>query len=315
MARPPRIAVVGSANADLVTFGEAFPRPGETVFGRDFKLNFGGKGANQAIAARSCGAEVIMVACVGDDLFGKATLANFRSCRIDVTHVRVEADAPTGVAPIFVDPAGENRIIVVKGANDRLSGADVDAASSALQDADLIIVQFEIPLETVYRSVRFAREHQIPCIINPAPAIAADLSRLTEIDYLIPNESEAELITGMQASTLEEAGTSAEALLAKGFRKVILTLGERGSLIAGTGIKHHVLPYSVTAVDTTGAGDAFIGSFAVFLAEGISENEAAARANLYAALSTTRPGAQKSFLTRSEFDAEWARRRHGTSAS
>ena len=308
----PRIAVVGSANTDLITFGDAFPRPGETIFGQNFDLGFGGKGANQAIAARLCGAEVLMVARVGDDLFGEATIRNFASFGVDTTHVRVLQGVSTGVAPIFVEPSGQNRIIVVKGANDRLLPADVDAAAVQLRSVDTIILQFEIPLATIYHTVRLARANNIRCIVNPAPAPAlplpADLAQLTAADYFIPNETEAELITGHPVHTVEEAGACAKALLQKGFRKVILTLGARGALLADAAGTVHVPPYTVTAVDTTGAGDAFIGSLAVFLAEGVAEKEAVARANLYAGLSTTRVGTQKSFLKRADFETEWARR-------
>ena len=304
----PRIAVVGSANTDLITFSDAFPRPGETIFGQNFDLGFGGKGANQAIAARLCGAEVVMVARVGNDLFGEATIRNFASFGVDTTHVRVLQGVSTGVAPIFVEPSGQNRIIVVKGANDRLLPADVDAAAAQLRSVDTIILQFEIPLETIYHTVRFARANDIRCIVNPAPALPADLAQLTAADYFIPNETEAELITGHPVHTVEEAGACARALLQKGFRKVILTLGARGALLADAAGTVQVPPYTVTAVDTTGAGDAFIGSLAVFLAEGSAEQEAVARANLYAGLSTTRIGTQKSFLRRADFDAQWAQR-------
>jgi len=304
----PRIAVVGSANTDLITFSDAFPRPGETIFGQNFDLGFGGKGANQAIAARLCGAEVVMVGRVGDDLFGEATIRNFASFGVDTTHVRVLQGVSTGVAPIFVEPSGQNRIIVVKGANDRLLPADVDAAAAQLRSVDTIILQFEIPLETIYHTVRFARANNIRCIVNPAPALPADLAQLTAADYFIPNETEAELITGHPVHTVEEAGACARALLQKGFRKVILTLGARGALLADAAGTVQVPPYTVTAVDTTGAGDAFIGSLAVFLAEGSAEQEAVARANLYAGLSTTRIGTQKSFLRRADFDAQWAQR-------
>jgi ribokinase len=305
---PPRIAVVGSANTDLITFGDAFPRPGETIFGQNFDLGFGGKGANQAIAARLCGAEVLMVARVGNDLFGEATIKNFASFGVDTTHVRVLQGVSTGVAPIFVEPSGQNRIIVVKGANDRLLPADVDAAAAQLRSVDTIILQFEIPLETIYHTVRFARANNIRCIVNPAPALPADLAQLNAADYFIPNETEAELITGHPVHTVEEAGACARALLQKGFRKVILTLGARGALLADAAGAVQVPPYTVTAVDTTGAGDAFIGSLAVFLAEGTAEKEAVARANLYAGLSTTRIGTQKSFLKRADFEAQWAQR-------
>ena len=303
-----RIAVVGSANTDLITFANTFPRPGETIFGTHFDLGFGGKGANQAVAASLCGGRVLMVAKVGQDLFGEATIKNFASLGIDTTHVRIVPDAPTGVAPIFVEPSGQNRIIVVKGANDRLTPADVDAASAELRAVDTIILQFEIPLDTVYHTVRFARANNIRCIVNPAPAVAANLADLAAADYFIPNETEAELITGRTVRTAEDASACAADLLRKGFSKVVLTLGDRGSLLAGPAGSVHIPPFPVKAIDTTGAGDAFIGSLAVFLAEGLAEQEALARASLYAALSTTRVGTQKSFPKRAEFEAEWARR-------
>jgi ribokinase len=308
MANTPRIAVVGSANTDLITYAAAFPQPGETIFGTGFDLGFGGKGANQAVAARLCGGEVLMVAKVGNDLFGEATVRNFASLGIDTTHVRVIDGAPTGVAPIFVEPSGQNRIIVVKGANDQVTAADVDAAAADLRGVDTIILQFEIPLETVYHTVRFARANNIRCIVNPAPALPASLADLTGADYFIPNESEAQAITGRPVNTLEDAAACAADLLQKGFRRVVITLGQRGSLIVGPTGRVHVPPFPVTTVDTTGAGDAFIGSLAVFLAEGMPENDALARANLYAALSTTRVGTQKSFPTRADFESEWARR-------
>jgi ribokinase len=308
MADTPRIAVVGSANTDLITFADTFPRPGETLFGRNFDIGFGGKGANQAVAARLCGAEVLMVAKVGRDLFGEATFKNFESFGIDTTHVKIVEDAPTGVAPIFVEPNGQNRIIVVKGANDKLTPADVDAAAAELQRADTIILQFEVPLATIYHTVRFARAHNIRCIVNPAPAVPASVADLAGADYFIPNETEAELITGLPVQTMEQAAACATALLGKGFRRVVLTLGARGALFADSTGHVHVPPFPVTAVDTTGAGDAFIGSLAVFLAEGLPEKDAVARASLYAALSTTRVGTQKSFPRRTEFAAEWAAR-------
>jgi ribokinase len=307
MARSPRIAVVGSANTDLTTFSDTFPRPGETIFGKSFDLGFGGKGANQAVAARLCGADVVMVAKLGNDLFGEATVKNFASFGIDTTHVRIVDGVSSGVAPIFVEPNGQNRIIVVKGANDTLKPADVDAATT-LRSVDTIILQFEIPLETVYYTVQFARKHNIRCIVNPAPAQSVNLAELAAADYFVPNETEAEVIAGLPVRSIEEAKKCAAALLQKGFRKVILTLGDRGSLLAGAEGAELIPPFQVTPKDTTGAGDAFIGSFSVFLAEGLPEKEALLRANLYAALSTTRIGTQKSFPKRAEFEVEWARR-------
>jgi ribokinase len=308
MPRSPRIAVVGSANTDLTTFGDAFPRPGETIFGKSFDLGFGGKGANQAVAARLCGADVVMVAKLGNDLFGEATVKNFASFGIDTTHVRIVDGVSSGVAPIFVEPNGQNRIIVVKGANDTLLPADVDAAATTLRGVDTIILQFEIPLETVYYAVQFAWKHNIRCIVNPAPALPAHLAALAAADYFVPNETEAEVIAGLAVHSIEEAKKCAAALLQKGFRRVILTLGARGSLLASAEGAEVIPAFSVAPKDTTGAGDAFIGSFSVFLAEGLPEKEALLRANLYAALSTLRVGTQKSFPKRAEFEEEWARR-------
>ena len=306
MDRRPRIAVVGSANIDLTTFTAQFPKPGETIFGQKFDLGFGGKGANQAVAARLCGADVFMVARVGSDLFGPATIENFKKLGIDATHVKQVEGLSSGVAPIFVDPSGQNRILVVKGANDAIKAADVDAAADTLKSADCIVLQFEIPLETVYYTVAFAKKHGIRCILNPAPGQAVDMRALQGLSYFVPNESEAETITGMPVRNLDDAKKCAEKLVAGGIGRVILTLGANGSLLAGREGMEHLPAFPVKAIDSTGAGDAFIGSFAVFLAEGLAEREAVRRANLYAGLSTTGIGTQKSFYERARFDAEWA---------
>lgn len=308
MAKRPRIAVVGSANIDLTTFAERFPKPGETIFGQSFDLGFGGKGANQAVAARLCGADVFMVARVGSDLFGPATIENFRKQGIDPTYVKQVEGLSSGVAPIFVEPSGQNRILVVKGANDAIKPADVDAAADMLKSVDCIVLQFEIPVETVYYTIGFARKHGIRCILNPAPAQLVDMAALQDLDYFVPNESEAETITGSAVKTVEDAKTCAAQLVAGGIRRVIITLGANGSLLASRDGSEHVAPFAVNSVDSTGAGDAFIGSFAVFLGEGAPEKEAVRRANLYAGLSTAGIGTQKSFFDRARFDTEWARR-------
>ncbi len=308
MSRKSKIAVVGSANVDLTTFSDTFPRPGETLFGKSFHLGFGGKGANQAVAARLCGADVLMIANVGNDLFGQATVDNFTKMGVDASYVRIIDGVSSGVAPILVEPNGQNRIIVVKGANDTLKPADVDAASSALRSVDTIVLQFEIPLDTVAYTVQFARKHGIRCIVNPAPAQPLPPDGLRAADYFVPNETEAELITGLPVHSTEEAQKCSAALVQQGFRRVIITLGERGSLLATSDGCELLPPFPVTPTDTTGAGDAFIGSFAAFLAEGLPEKDALARASLYAALSTRRIGTQSSFHSRAEFDAEWARR-------
>jgi ribokinase len=315
MPKRPRIAVVGSANIDLTTFTDQFPKPGETIFGQKFDLGFGGKGANQAVAARLCGADVFMVARVGSDLFGPATIENFKKLGIDTTHVKQVQGMSSGVAPIFVDPNGQNRILVVKGANDAVKAADVEAASEMLKQADCIVLQFEIPLNTVYYTVQFAKKHGVRCIVNPAPAQAIDMKALDGLTYFVPNETEAETITGTPVRNVEDAKRCADKLLSGGVQRVIITLGANGSLLAGREGKEHLPAFPVKAVDSTGAGDAFIGSFAVFLAEGVPEREAVHRANLYAGLSTTGIGTQKSFYDRARFDAAWAAQSKSSSVS
>jgi ribokinase len=307
MNRVPRIVVVGSANVDLTTFTDRFPRPGETIFAREFHLGFGGKGANQAVAARLCGAEVSMVARVGDDLFGPATIDNFNKLGIDMSHVCLTAGVSSGVAPIFVDASGQNRILVVKGANDRLSAADIDAAADLLAGADFVILQLEIPLDTVYYTLRFARERNIRTILNPAPGQPLDAQEITNADYLIPNETEAEALAGLAVNNPDDARRCAQKLLDGGVPRAIITLGANGALLAARDGMRHIPSFPVEALDTTGAGDAFIGSLACFLANGFSELEAISRANLYAALSTLAAGTQKSFVTLEKFEAEWDR--------
>jgi ribokinase len=292
----PKIVVVGSANTDLTTFTDAFPRPGETIFGREFHLGFGGKGANQAVAAALCGAEVSMVARLGDDLFGAATVDNFEERGVDTTHVKITPGVSSGVAPIFVDSAGQNRILVVKGANDLPSPEDVDAAGDVIRAADCLVLQLEVPVETVRYAIGFARRHGVRSILNPAPAQPIDD---VDPDYLIPNETEAEVISGMPVGNLDEARACIRALRGRGLRNVIVTLGANGAICGDT----HVPPHQVIPVDTTGAGDAFIGAFATFLASGDAEAEAIRKANIYAALSTLGIGTQSSFVTRDRFEA------------
>jgi ribokinase len=311
MVRAPRIAVVGSCNVDLTVFTDRFPQPGETMFGTGFDLGFGGKGANQAAAARLCGAEVVMVARVGADLFGPATIDNFNRLGIDASCVLVTEDAASGVAPIFVDRSGQNRIIVVKGANDRLRPADVEAAAAILEGADCLVLQFEIPLETVAFAIEFARQRGIRCLLNPAPGQAVEPGWLAHVDYLLPNETEAEILSGLPVRSVDDAATCARRLLAGGARRVVVTLGANGALFADGTAVEHVPGVAVDTVDSTGAGDAFIGSLAVMLAEGVADIDAIRRANLYAALSTTRVGTQKSFVDRAAFDVAWAARASG----
>ncbi len=300
----PRIVVIGSANIDLTTFTDVFPRPGETIFGRDFSLGFGGKSANQAVAARLCGADVAMVARVGDDMFGEATIQNFKSFGIDTSRVLMTPGVSTGVAPIFVESNGQNRILVVKGANDRLTPADVYAAKDVILSADKVLLGLEIPLLTSIKAMQFAKEHGIETIFNPAPAQVLDLKEAALAGYVIPNETEAEILSGVPVRTLDDARKCVHLLREGGLSRVIITLGANGSLFGD----QHVASFAVEPVDTTGAGDAFIGSLAVFLSSGYSELQAISRANLYAALSTLAIGTQKSFVNADRFNEEWLRR-------
>src|SRR5207253_4126065 len=203
---------------------------------------------------------------------------------------------------------GQNRIFVVKGANDELKPADVDAAAEMLQTVDCIVLQFEIPLETVYYTIAFARKHGIRCILNPAPGQPIDITAVKDLDYFVPNESEAETITGMPVRNLDDAKKCAAKRLGDGIGRVIITLGANGSLLASRDGMEHLPAFTVKSLDSTGAGDAFIGSFAVFLGEGLTEREAVRRANLYAGLSTTGVRTQKSFYDRARFDTEWMAR-------
>jgi len=300
----PSIVVIGSANIDLTTFTDQFPRPGETIFARDFSLGFGGKSANQAVAARLCGSDVAMIARVGDDMFGEATIQNFKSFGIDTSRVLITPGVSTGVAPIFVESNGQNRILVVKGANDRLTPEDVYAAKDVILRADKVVLGLEIPLLTSIKAMQFAKEHGIKTIFNPAPAQVLDLKEAGFADYVIPNETEAEILSGIPVHNLDDARKCAQKLLDDGLNRVIITLGANGALFGD----QHVAPFAVEPVDTTGAGDAFIGSLAVFLSSGYGELEAISRANLYAALSTLSRGTQKSFVTADRFNEEWQRR-------
>jgi len=269
---------------------------GETLHGQRFHTGFGGKGANQAVMAAKLGGQVIMVGKVGRDLFGEHTLKNFESYGIDVRHVHSTDQASTGVAPIAVDPEGRNAIIIVTGANDLLTEEELESARPAIASASVLVCQLEISLDINLSALRIAREEGVKTILNPAPArseIPEDFYRLSDI--ICPNESETELLTGMPVRTLEDAETAAHDLIARGATGVILTLGERGSLAATDGFSGHVPAVTVEAVDTTGAGDAFVGSLAFFLANGMSMADAMRRATGIAAISVQAPGAQGSF--------------------
>jgi len=293
------VCVVGAANIDLISYVPRLPRIGETLHGTSFQMGYGGKGANQAVMAAKLGAEVTMVCKLGRDVFGEGTLENFRECGVETTHVTFTEDAFSGVAPIAVDPEGRNSIIIVTGANDLLSEDDLERARPEIAAAGVVVCQLEIPVETTLAALRIAREEGVRTIFNPAPAreeLPDELYRLS--DVLCPNEPETELLTGMPAG--EEA---ARELLARGVGAVVLTLGERGCLVVEGDSATHVPVEQVRAVDTTGAGDAFVGALAVFLAAGRGLVDAAERANAIAALSVQRRGTQTSFPSSEELPA------------
>ena len=298
-----RIGVVGSNNIDLVTYIDRMPNAGETLDAPDFQIGFGGKGANQAVAAARLGSSVIMVTRVGDDMFGPQQIENFRQNGIDTTHVRITQGTPSGVAPIFVEPSGENRILIVKGANGALTPADVDAAEADLAACDVILLQLEVPLETVYHTITLAARHGVAAILNPAPARKLDLQRLAGLAFLTPNETELAQLTGLPTATEADIEAAARSLIAQGIGRVVVTLGGRGARLVTVDGVTQIPPVAVTPVDTTGAGDAFIGSFAHFLAQGSDAAEALHHSAHYAALSITRRGAQSSYATLTEFTA------------
>ena len=282
------VVVLGSVNADLVLRCTALPLPGETVHGRDFRTLPGGKGANQAIAAARLGASVAFIGCVGDDDFGRTAQFVLAGEGIDTTHLHVVAGTATGVAMILVDDAGQNSIALAAGANAALTTDHVDAASSLFAGASLFVCQLESPLDVVRHAIGRARAAGVPVLLNPAPAQALPAALLADVDVLVPNETEAALLAG---SDLDPTAAAAR-LRAMGPATVLLTLGADGLQIDAEGLVQRVpAPATGPVVDTTGAGDTFIGAFAAARVEGASVAAAAAFAQKAAALSVTRPGA------------------------
>jgi ribokinase len=246
-----------------------------------------------------------MVTNLGDDTLGDSAFKNFESYGIDTQHARRIPNQSTGTATILVDQkSGDNSILIVAGANGDLSSTDVDAASEALRRCDLILLQLEIQLETAYEAIRFARKNGVKTLLNPAPARRnLDMSVVTQASFLVPNETELAILTDMAVESDDEVSAAAQSLVKQGVETVIVTLGARGSLLATRGRSERIAPVKVQAVDTTGAGDAFIGSFARYLAGGISVDAALTEANRYSAFSVTRHGAQKSYPSEAEFAA------------
>jgi len=301
----PKICVVGACNLDLISYVPRLPSMGETLHGDRFHMGFGGKGANQAVMAAKLGADLTMVTKLGQDVFGENTLKNFEALGVDTQHVHFTDQAFSGVAPIAVDPEGHNSIIVVTGANDLLTVDEIEAARPAIAGASILVCQLEIPQKINLAALRIAREEGVKTIFNPAPArseIAEDFYRLSDI--FCPNESETELLTGMSVKTLEEAEKAARVLVERGCTSVILTLGERGSLLVNNDTAEHVPVEPVKALDTTGAGDAFVGSLAYYLAAGRPLADAISRANRIAAISVQSSGTQTSFPKTEDLPAD-----------
>ncbi len=299
-----RIGVIGSNMVDLVTTVDRMPHMGETLAAPAFAIGPGGKGANQAAAAAKLGADVMMVSRVGDDLLGTYVQRNFDALGIDARHVRAVPGTSNGVAPIFVDGNGDNIILIVKGANDHLLPADVDEAAPDLLGCDLLLLQLEVPLDTVYHAIAWAHAHDKPVLLNPAPATAAlSLDRIATVDFFMPNQTELAILTGMPTGTAAEAGAAARRLLARGMGRIVVTLGSDGALLVTPSETWHVPSVRVQARDTSGAGDAFIGAFAAHYVAHKDVHAALGQATLYAAHSVTRPGTQTAFASHDEFTA------------
>jgi len=299
----PKIAVVGSCNMDIYSWTEHLPEPGETVVGDRYKMVMGGKGANQAVAACRLGAEVTLVGRVGDDLFGTRMLETLASYGVSCEHVRVDPGAGSGVALVVVDRKPENVIVVIPGTNMCVDPADVDAAAVKIRAADVLMMQLEIPLETIDHALDVARWGKTFCILNPAPARTVPDRILQKAHLVTPNQNEARVLTGIAADTLEGAQAAGLRLLEMGAASVIITLGAQGALLVCPGQVRHLEGIHVQdSLDTSGAGDAFMGGLGYGLATGKPVEESIRFANVVAALSTRRPGALPAMPCRDEVE-------------
>lgn len=295
-----RIAVVGSINTDMVVKSSHIPRPGETVLGGSFMMNSGGKGANQAVAAARLGGDVCFIARVGNDALGERAVKLFREEGIDTSAISIDETHASGVALIMVDEKGENCISVASGANAALSPIEIEASAPIIENSALLLAQLETPVATVGRAARIARKAGATVVLNPAPACPLPKSLLRDVDIIIPNETEASILSGIEVADIESARKAAEKIVASGVAVVIITMGAAGALIYKDFHPTHIPSLKVKAVDTTAAGDTFCGAFVVALSEGRSIEDAVRFATRCAAISVTRPGAQISQPRRNE---------------
>ncbi|ALS20778.1 ribokinase [Paenibacillus naphthalenovorans] len=302
MTQPARIVVVGSLNMDLVVKAPRIALEGETIKGGTFSTMPGGKGANQAVAASRLGAHVHMVGCVGDDGFGRELLDNLHKANVNTDYVTTVSGSSSGVAMIAVSESGENSIVIAPGANDRMAPEYVRQAESIIREADVVLIQLEIPMETVEEAVVIANRHQVPVILNPAPARSLPEALLKQIDILTPNETEGKLIVTGRAEGDIDVEEIIHDLKSKGVRQVVMTLGGEGVAYSAGEAVQRLKAYTVDVMDTTGAGDSFNAGLGVYLAEGGSLEEAVRFAQKVAALSVTGFGAQASFPSRTEVE-------------
>lgn len=297
---PKKILVVGSSNTDMVIKTQNFPAPGETILGGKFLMNAGGKGANQAVAAARLGGLVTFVGKIGDDIFGKQAVQQLEDEGINVDYVAVDSENPSGVAMITVDQKGENSIVVASGSNGTLSPADFDKAMTELEESEFVLMQLETPIPTVEHIARKATQKQKKVILNPAPAAQLSGELLQNLYIITPNETEAELLTGIKVTDEKSALNAATFLHEKGVEIVIITMGAAGAFLLLDGNSEIIKAPKVEAIDTTAAGDTFNGALVVALSEGRTIQESIAFANKAASISVTRIGAQSSVPFRKE---------------
>lgn len=297
-----KIIVIGSSNTDMVIRCKNMPRPGETVLGGEFMMNQGGKGANQAVACAKLGGNTTFIAKVGNDVFGAQTVDMLNLLGIDTSYISVSEVEPSGVALINVDSSGENSISVASGANGELSASDIDAADAAMREAGIVIMQLESPIETVTYAARKAKEYGATVVLNPAPAPAEALPAelLRNVDILIPNTTEAEVISGIAITDEASELAAINKIHSMGVSTVIVTLGSEGALMCESGECVKIPSFKVKAVDTTAAGDTFCGAVCVALSEGQDKVSAVRFASRAASITVTRMGAQQSIPTREE---------------